>query len=348
MAARRNASASSRWCAVVAPHDELALDEAGQRRADGPDPEPGGATDLVDRGGTQHERGDHPPPRVVGQQPDDAAGIRDRDVAHITKLRTPASLLVAAGVAPAAGAAAEVGVLGRHRPAAQRAARRRCRTGCDRGGTRGVSSGGKGSSSSSTVMVRRPMRVAKVGVRLHPQGMLDETRMRDEPCREESEEALAEGDTRFTPGTARAALRHAVFRRLFIGAFLSNIGSWMQQIVLGGLRLRPHRVVDVRRPAGLRPARTGARARPRRRASSPTSSTAKLLLVVTVAQMACARRPGRSSCHVDDPSRSPIFLAALGSGVANAVFMPAYCAMLPGLVGQGRPPRRHLASTRRR
>ena len=52
---------------------------------------------------------------------------------------------------------------------------------------------------------------------------------------EEIEDALVDGDRTFAPGSARAALRHATFRRVFAGSFLSNIGSWMQNVVLGAL-----------------------------------------------------------------------------------------------------------------
>ena len=34
-------------------------------------------------------------------------------------------------------------------------------------------------------------------------------------------------------GTARAALSHRTFRIVFLGAFASNIGTWMQNVVLG-------------------------------------------------------------------------------------------------------------------
>ena len=50
---------------------------------------------------------------------------------------------------------------------------------------------------------------------------------------EDTEDALLEGDRPFAPGTARAALSYPVFRRVFVGAFLSNVGSWMQNVVLG-------------------------------------------------------------------------------------------------------------------
>ncbi|NLD78128.1 MAG: MFS transporter [Acidimicrobiales bacterium] len=37
------------------------------------------------------------------------------------------------------------------------------------------------------------------------------------------------------PGTARAALQHRTFRTVYLGAFASNIGTWMQNVVLGAL-----------------------------------------------------------------------------------------------------------------
>ena len=56
-----------------------------------------------------------------------------------------------------------------------------------------------------------------------------------DPSVEDAVDALEDGDRAIRPGTARAALQHKVFRRVFIGAFLSNIGSWMQNVVLGAL-----------------------------------------------------------------------------------------------------------------
>jgi MFS family permease len=154
-----------------------------------------------------------------------------------------------------------------------------------------------------------------------------------EPCLEESEEALLEGDTRFAPGTARAALSQPLFRTLFVGAFLSNIGSWMQQIVLAAYaydltesstyvgqlvfaQLGPVLVLGL--VGGV---------------VADLFDRRKLLLLITVAQMAFAV----GLAHVvslDDPSRTAVFLVALGSGVCQSMFMPAYSAMLPGLVGR--------------
>ncbi|HTT86857.1 MAG TPA: MFS transporter, partial [Acidimicrobiales bacterium] len=52
---------------------------------------------------------------------------------------------------------------------------------------------------------------------------------------EEIEDAVLEGDSPIGPrhGTARSALRHRTFRVVFLGFFASNIGTWMQNVVLG-------------------------------------------------------------------------------------------------------------------
>ncbi|MGI8756670.1 MAG: MFS transporter [Acidimicrobiales bacterium] len=52
---------------------------------------------------------------------------------------------------------------------------------------------------------------------------------------EACEDAYLEGDREFTPGTARSAFTHRTFRIVYLGAFASNIGTWMQNVVLGAL-----------------------------------------------------------------------------------------------------------------
>ena len=48
-------------------------------------------------------------------------------------------------------------------------------------------------------------------------------------------DALIDGDRTLTPGTARSAFSHATFRTVYLGAFASNIGTWMQNVVLAAL-----------------------------------------------------------------------------------------------------------------
>lgn len=46
------------------------------------------------------------------------------------------------------------------------------------------------------------------------------------------EDALLEGDRTIQAGGARAALAYPLFRRIYLAALVSNIGSWMQTVVL--------------------------------------------------------------------------------------------------------------------
>lgn len=60
----------------------------------------------------------------------------------------------------------------------------------------------------------------------------------DELAREQFEDALVDGDVPFQRGTAQAALRHRNFRILYFGTFASNIGTWMQNVVLGAYAVK--------------------------------------------------------------------------------------------------------------
>ena len=54
---------------------------------------------------------------------------------------------------------------------------------------------------------------------------------------EDVEDALVDGDVPYARGTAHAALRHRNFRIMYFGTFASNIGTWMQNVVLGAYAL---------------------------------------------------------------------------------------------------------------
>ena len=60
----------------------------------------------------------------------------------------------------------------------------------------------------------------------------------DEIAREEFEDVVVDGDVPFQRGTAQAALRHGNFRIIYFGVFASNIGTWMQNVVLGAYALK--------------------------------------------------------------------------------------------------------------
>jgi predicted MFS family arabinose efflux permease len=165
----------------------------------------------------------------------------------------------------------------------------------------------------------------------HPFDELDEL---GEAAVEESDEALLEGDTRFPPGTARSALAHREFRTLFLGAWASNIGTWMQQVVLAayaydltGSSTFVGQLVFAQLGPVLFLGLVGG-------VVADLVDRKKLLLGITVAQMAAATALA-AVVAADEPSRGVIFLTALGSGICASLFMPAYSAMLPSLVGRG-------------
>ncbi len=58
------------------------------------------------------------------------------------------------------------------------------------------------------------------------------------PELEDVEDALVDGDVPYQRGTASAALRHRDFRIVYIGTFSSNIGTWMQNVILGEYALK--------------------------------------------------------------------------------------------------------------
>jgi MFS family permease len=152
------------------------------------------------------------------------------------------------------------------------------------------------------------------------------------PCVEDVEDAFVDGDRPITPGSARAALSHRTFRIVFTGAFLSNIGSWMQNAVLAGYA---YSLTHSKTFVGLL---TAAQLAPLLALSlfggyvADLVDRRRLIMWVSLEQLAFSvvlalivRSP--------DPSRGGIFLCVLAIGVGQAVYAPAYSAVLPALVG---------------
>ena len=67
-----------------------------------------------------------------------------------------------------------------------------------------------------------------------PESVDDDT-LRQDAAVQDNIDAFVDGDRTFTPGTARSAFSHRTFRTVYLGAFASNIGTWMQNVVLGAL-----------------------------------------------------------------------------------------------------------------
>jgi len=135
-------------------------------------------------------------------------------------------------------------------------------------------------------------------------------------------------------GTALAALRQQVFRRVYVGAFLSNIGSWMQNVVLGAL------AYDLTRSATFVSIVLFAQLGPMLFFSiaggmlADTFDRRKLLVVVSATQAVLALVLAAVTRDAD-PSQGAIVGVVFLIGIGQSVFGPTYSAVLPDLVGPG-------------
>ena len=151
------------------------------------------------------------------------------------------------------------------------------------------------------------------------------------------EDAYVDGDRTLVPGTARAAFSHRTFRTVYLGAFASNIGTWMQNVVLGALAYSlTHSAVFV----GIL---TAAQLGPLLIFSMVGGMLAdsfdrkKTLMILTVQQalfsvlLAFVTVPA-------SPNKTAMVLVVLIIGIGNALYAPIFSAVVPILV-----PRRDIA-----
>ena len=149
---------------------------------------------------------------------------------------------------------------------------------------------------------------------------------------EDFQDAIVDGDRPFAPGSAAAAFRHRVFRIVFIGAFLSNVGTWMQNVVLAGYG---YELTHSKTYVGLLIA---AQLAPLLLLSlfggyiADLLDRRKLIMWVSVEQLLFSLLLAQivRSPH---PSHTLIVLMVLAIGIGQAVYAPAYSAVLPSLVG---------------
>jgi MFS family permease len=153
----------------------------------------------------------------------------------------------------------------------------------------------------------------------------------DTPGPEDATDALVDGDRILVRGTARAALRHRDFRIVWSGTFASNIGTWMQNVLLGayGYTLTHSATyVGLLFFAQLGPllflSNVGgalADVLDRRRLLLWTQWE-QLVFSIVLAVLATAAHP----------SRGAILACVLVIGLGNALGAPALSAILPTLV----------------
>jgi MFS family permease len=121
---------------------------------------------------------------------------------------------------------------------------------------------------------------------------------------------------------------------VFIGAFLSNIGSWMQNVVLGAL------AYDLTRSPSFLGILLFAQLGPLLLFSLVGGLLADAFdrrrLLVTVSVLQGLLSLGLAwVVRVEDPSRAALVGIVFLIGVGQAVFGPTYSALLPALVGRG-------------
>jgi MFS family permease len=151
--------------------------------------------------------------------------------------------------------------------------------------------------------------------------------------REDAEDALVDGDRAFEAGSARRALRHRTFRRVYIGAFLSNIGTWMYTVVLGALA---YHLTESSTFVGLV---VFAQLGPLLLFSTFGGLLAdrldrrRLLIVVSLSQLVLSLALA-AVVAPDEPNKVAMLAVTFGIGMGQAVFGPTYAALLPQLVGR--------------
>lgn len=152
-----------------------------------------------------------------------------------------------------------------------------------------------------------------------------------DPGAEETTEAIIEGDLPYRRGTAQAALRNRDFRIFWGGTFASNIGTWMQNVLLGafGYELTGSATfVGILFFAQLGPllfmANIGG-------VLADVVDRRKLLIITQLVQLVLSGVLAALAA-ADDPSRVAIVACVLAIGIGNALSAPGIAAILPTLV----------------
>jgi MFS family permease len=139
-------------------------------------------------------------------------------------------------------------------------------------------------------------------------------------------------------GTVRSALRHRGYRTLYVGSLLSNIGSWMQNIVL-----IPFAYKLAKDSAGYAGVVTWAQLGPVLALSVVGGVLSgrlnrRWLMTAMQAQQALAALWLAWLANQPHPSRMLVIVAVLVAGIGNALGNPTWQAVLPEMV-----PREDLA-----
>ena len=153
----------------------------------------------------------------------------------------------------------------------------------------------------------------------------------------ELEDAYRDGTRALAPGTARSAFSHPTFRTVYLGAFASNIGTWMQNVVLGAL------AYNLTKSAVFVGVMTAAQLGPLLLFSVVGGMLAdafdrkKLLVVLSIQQAAFSLVLAVATLGAS-PNKVALVAIVLCIGVGNALYAPIFSAVVPVLV-----PRRDMS-----
>jgi MFS family permease len=233
-----------------------------------------------------------------------------------------------------------VGVLGSELAAAERAARERAPriSGDDAGGRAGprVVEGQlqllelhrhQGDDATGWLASRRGWEAPKVMA-----DAVDDERA-GVPSVEDAIDALEDGDRTIGGSPVRAALAQPTFRRVYIGACLSNIGMWAQNVVLGAF------AYDLTGSASFVGVLLFAQLGPLLLFSLVGGLLADIFdrrrLLVTVQVTRAFLCFGLAAvAAMDDPSLVWLVVLTFLIGIGQSIFGPTYSALLPSLVGR--------------
>ncbi len=145
------------------------------------------------------------------------------------------------------------------------------------------------------------------------------------------EDAIVDGDVAYRRGTAQAALRHRDFRIVYGGTFLSNVGTWMQNVILGAYAwdlTHNSAFVGVVFFAQLGPLLFLSLAGG---ILADTRDRRRLLVTLQIVQGALSFVLAAVAWQ-SSPSKALIVVVVFAIGIANALGAPGLSAILPTLV----------------
>jgi MFS family permease len=135
---------------------------------------------------------------------------------------------------------------------------------------------------------------------------------------------------RFRPGSARAALSYPDFRTMFFGSFASNVGTWMQNVVL------PAYIYQRTGKASIVALLVFAQLGPLLILAIPGGVIAdrfdrrNWLIAMQTVQLVFSAALAPLASH--NSAIWALFMVQLGVGIGNALNAPAWSAALPALV----------------